>query len=640
MESLRSVIASMEQGEFLASIDIRDAYLHIPIFPPHQRFLHFSVRREHFQFTALPFGLAAAPRVFTKVMAAVMSILHSRGLVVLPYLDDLLIKGPSFQGCKECVRISLDPLSRLGWWINLRKSSPVPAQLIYFLGIILDTSRGMVLLPQDKVIALQQGVRALCHPSPRSIRFSMRVLGENGRCNGSGLIRSVASMSPTTCNFGRMGQEPLLSRSPVMTFPAGQTDTQVVDVSVLPPSREIFPPGRPIQIQSDNATAVAYINRGGTLSKVAMREVKRIVRWDERNHLVISAVHIPGVENWAVNFLSRQGLASGEWSFHPEIFQQICLSWGTPSRFNAKVPEFVARSREPSGSTENAFPGSYLPPELRGPVFDGLAIESWVQTQDGFSQEVVSNMINARKPVSACIYHRIWKTSGFLHSHHSGISSVRPRFRPGTGLPQGTVLALSVLFQHKITSKPQESPFESLQNGSLSPIMEGCLPSRVNFNQKSFRIVVSTLPSSLSDLSSGLVAYTHGPVSPNEWLIEKDFTEKQSKNDGKRSKDALSPIKSESEPKKSEESSSDRSPDPVSRRGRKSKRSLSSSETECSEPEKKRKKSESIEEDEDEDGEEGDDSEDEEDGHRGATTRLASRLEAQRYKEIKMKFPD
>ncbi|XP_077136278.1 biorientation of chromosomes in cell division protein 1-like 1 isoform X2 [Ranitomeya variabilis] len=106
--------------------------------------------------------------------------------------------------------------------------------------------------------------------------------------------------------------------------------------------------------------------------------------------------------------------------------------------------------------------------------------------------------------------------------------------------------------------------------------------------------------------------------------------ENQSKNDGKRSKDALSPIKSESEPKKSEESSSDRSPDPVSRRGRKSKRSLSSSETECSEPEKKRKKSESIEEDEDEDGEEGDDSEDEEGGHRGATTRLASRLEAQR----------
>ncbi|CAJ0958245.1 unnamed protein product [Ranitomeya imitator] len=88
MESLRSVISSMERGEYLASIGIKDAYLHIPIFPPHQRFLRFAILEDHFQFTALPFGLATAPRVFTKVMA----ILHSRGVVVLPYLDDLLIK--------------------------------------------------------------------------------------------------------------------------------------------------------------------------------------------------------------------------------------------------------------------------------------------------------------------------------------------------------------------------------------------------------------------------------------------------------------------------------------------------------------------------------------------------------------------
>ncbi|CAJ0956538.1 unnamed protein product [Ranitomeya imitator] len=114
MESLRSVIASLEKGEFLASVDIQDAYLHIPIFPLHQRFLRFAVNNLHFQFTALPFGLASAPRVFTKVMSTVVSILHSRGIVVLPYLDDLLIKGPTFQSCKENVDITLDTLSRLG----------------------------------------------------------------------------------------------------------------------------------------------------------------------------------------------------------------------------------------------------------------------------------------------------------------------------------------------------------------------------------------------------------------------------------------------------------------------------------------------------------------------------------------------
>ena len=37
MESLRSVVASLNPGDFLASIDLKDAYLHIPIFEGHQR---------------------------------------------------------------------------------------------------------------------------------------------------------------------------------------------------------------------------------------------------------------------------------------------------------------------------------------------------------------------------------------------------------------------------------------------------------------------------------------------------------------------------------------------------------------------------------------------------------------------------
>ena len=69
MESIRSVIAAIHQGDFMASLDIMDAYLHVPICTKHQRFLRFAIGEDHFQFVALPFGLASAPRVFTKVLA-------------------------------------------------------------------------------------------------------------------------------------------------------------------------------------------------------------------------------------------------------------------------------------------------------------------------------------------------------------------------------------------------------------------------------------------------------------------------------------------------------------------------------------------------------------------------------------------
>ena len=54
--------------------DLRDAHLHLPIFAPQRKYLRFCVQSQHFQFRALPFGLAIAPRVFTKVMAAVGAI--------------------------------------------------------------------------------------------------------------------------------------------------------------------------------------------------------------------------------------------------------------------------------------------------------------------------------------------------------------------------------------------------------------------------------------------------------------------------------------------------------------------------------------------------------------------------------------
>ncbi|XP_041427211.1 uncharacterized protein LOC121396402 [Xenopus laevis] len=76
MESIQSVLSSMEENEFMTVIDIKDAYLHIPIHPAHHGFLRFYVNGQHWQFVALPFGLSSAPRTFTKVTAAALEDLR------------------------------------------------------------------------------------------------------------------------------------------------------------------------------------------------------------------------------------------------------------------------------------------------------------------------------------------------------------------------------------------------------------------------------------------------------------------------------------------------------------------------------------------------------------------------------------
>ncbi|KAJ1160280.1 hypothetical protein NDU88_000782, partial [Pleurodeles waltl] len=52
---LRNVLRPLD---WLACLDLKDAYLTIPIFPPHRHFLQFVWRQQTYEFTTLTFGLS------------------------------------------------------------------------------------------------------------------------------------------------------------------------------------------------------------------------------------------------------------------------------------------------------------------------------------------------------------------------------------------------------------------------------------------------------------------------------------------------------------------------------------------------------------------------------------------------------
>ena len=62
METPESIRTSLIPGEWVSSMDLSDAYLHIPIHPNSRKYLRFCYKAQVFQFTSLPFGLATAPR--------------------------------------------------------------------------------------------------------------------------------------------------------------------------------------------------------------------------------------------------------------------------------------------------------------------------------------------------------------------------------------------------------------------------------------------------------------------------------------------------------------------------------------------------------------------------------------------------
>ncbi|XP_056416199.1 oocyte zinc finger protein XlCOF7.1-like [Hyla sarda] len=153
----------------------------------HQRFLRFAVPQGHFQFVALPFGLATVPRVFTKVLAAVMAILRSRGVSVLPYLDDLLTKAPSRIQNEESLHITLLTLTSFGWLINEEKSNLSPSWSLVFLGLRFDTGSARIFLPPDKRSAL----RSLETPASSVHSCMHGSAGQNGGGHNGGSVCTV-----------------------------------------------------------------------------------------------------------------------------------------------------------------------------------------------------------------------------------------------------------------------------------------------------------------------------------------------------------------------------------------------------------------------------------------------------------------
>ncbi|XP_071998846.1 uncharacterized protein [Engystomops pustulosus] len=182
MESVRTATQLIHVDSHMCTLDLQDAYYHVPIHPASQKFLRFSVLSPegsvlHFQFCALPFGISSAPRVFTKIMVEVVAFLRLQNISIIPYLDDFLIIGKDRQSLLTARESSLKILSELGWLINLKKSSLTPSTQKTFLGVILNSTHQMSFLPQEKMINIKDQIHSLRRRDSISVRQAMKTLG-------------------------------------------------------------------------------------------------------------------------------------------------------------------------------------------------------------------------------------------------------------------------------------------------------------------------------------------------------------------------------------------------------------------------------------------------------------------------------
>ena len=394
METTRSIAAAIQPGDWAVSLDLKDAYFHVPIHKDFRHFLRFSFEGQVYEFKALPFGLASAPLVFHTIVKVFIAPFRAMGIKIHYYLDDWLIRCESKERLKYLLRVMLDQVKLAGWIVNEEKSEMTPSQDFTFIGIRFCTHLGSMFPPPDRIAKILLETRKLAALNFTTARNILSFLG---------LVNSASAQIPRGRLYARPLQLLLLSRwrphsdpleehislpqdllSQVWDFWGSENILQL-GVLLRPPSPtlslftdastfgwgahvnelELTTKGRwsgeesrmsintlelkavllavnrfriqlrghRVSLFSDNATVVAYIRKqGGTHSPELCRLTWSLLQYCWQENISLVPRHIPGKRNILAHALSRSNkLVSTEWPLHHDIVSAIRERWDSPT---------------------------------------------------------------------------------------------------------------------------------------------------------------------------------------------------------------------------------------------------------------------------------------------------------------------
>lgn len=393
METTASIKNAIQPHDWTASIDLTDAYLHIPIHPASRKYLRFAVGDQLFQFRALPFGLNTAPLVFTRLMNVITSYLHRQNIALFPYLDDWLIRNTEYLSTLHDVQSCLRVIISVGLIPNWEKSDLIPTQSFIFIGMEFLTAQNIVRLPRERLDSLIETVSLFRQRNQCSAREFLSLLGKLsaasdlvtlGRLHLRPLQMSLLAIwRPHICSLEdkicltdsiRSQLQWWLNRNLLLQGvpfnlpdptqflftdassvgwgghlePVGHTchgvwseEQSVLHVNILEMlAIELalvqcsnFIHHSCVLVSTDNSTVVAYLKKqGGTHSPNLCVIVWRILLWCQSQHVQLRVRHIPGKSNVLADLLSRPNKPiQTEWSLKPSIAQRLFKQMGYPS---------------------------------------------------------------------------------------------------------------------------------------------------------------------------------------------------------------------------------------------------------------------------------------------------------------------
>lgn len=422
MEDYRTVLKLIEHNDYMATIDIQDAYLLVNVDIEYRKKLRFQWRSQIFEFCVLPFGLCTAPFVYTKLLKPVLYKLRLDGHLSVNYLDDFCCIGSSYKQCVENVTATIKLLESLGFIINLNKSHITPTRSCKFLGYIFDTNNMTLSLPHDKKLRIKEKARMFLKLKKCTIRqfaeflgyltsacpavsygwlytklFEREkylALGNSENYNKKMFINSnlhddlmwwitgiEKSFNPIRTDKYDTVIYSDASRTGWGAACDGETaggnwnasqlqnhinylELKAAFYALKTFANHLYDCN--ILLRVDNSTALSYINRMGGVRFTHLNELSReIWQWCEQRNLNIFASYIKSADNVEADRASRDLKIDTEWELADYAFEQIVKSLGSPefdlfaSMQNHKCERYASWKLDPQSEIIDSFTFSW-----------------------------------------------------------------------------------------------------------------------------------------------------------------------------------------------------------------------------------------------------------------------------------------
>lgn len=392
MDTIRSVIKMIQKDNWMATVDIRDAYYTVKIAKNHRKFLKFFWKGRLYQYECLPNGLSSAPRLFTKIMKPIMATLRSMGHTVLGYIDDIIVIGETENLCTQAVKDTLDILHNCGFLTHdATKSVLKPTRLIQFLGFDINSNNMTISPTQQKKADYSLLFQKFYDQQTCTIRQLCQIIGKivstlESTQYGALFYRKLEAeknwaLKRNEGNFDAVMQitpemredlawwlknlndaeKCLKIREPEVTlwtdatkqawgasngtekFGGLFTETDKLRIADNINAYELLAikmaiasllknlKNKHVLIKSDNTTAVTYVNNmGGLVSPICNTITRSIWLMCKQHNVWLTAEHIPGIENTEADAQSRNQNDRTEWALNQNTFDQLCNMFGVP----------------------------------------------------------------------------------------------------------------------------------------------------------------------------------------------------------------------------------------------------------------------------------------------------------------------